>query len=473
MRLRPILFSLIALAAFASGGGASAQVLLRDAEIEQWIVDYSFPIFRAANIPAEGVNILLIGDPTPNAFAGGLNMGIHTGLITTADTPNQVEGVIAHEAAHIAGGHIARSDEALAAASRPMLLSLVLAAGAAAAGAPEAGIGLLGLGQTIGYANILTYSRGQESAADQAAITYLDAVGHSSKGLIDFFSKLRNYQVLTSRKINPYLQSHPLAGERMSILAERAETSPHYLVQDSPEEVARFRMIQAKINGFLQDTRVTLRQYPLSDQSEPARYARAVAYYRGADLEKATLEIDRLIAADPDNPYFHELKGQMLFEFGHVAESIAPHARSVELAPDKALLRINHGRALLATETPEQVQEAVRVLKSALNIERDNSFAWFELARAYGLLGQEGHAHLATAESRYHSGAKGEAAMFARRARASLERGTPEWRQATDLVLLTAGEGGAAEFEIEERGDERDTERAPRPGDEVPDPQLR
>ncbi|MBB5520164.1 M48 family metalloprotease [Amphiplicatus metriothermophilus] len=463
------------LAAFAALGlvlgQAQAQTLLRDAEIENWIKDHAFPIFRAAGLPAESINIYLIGDPTPNAFAGGLNMGIHTGLFTTADTPNQIEGVIAHEAAHIAGGHTARSDEALAAASRPMLLSLVLAAGAIAAGAPEAGIGILGLGQNIGIKTALRYSRGQEAASDQAAITYLDRIGRSSKGLIDFFSKLRNYQVLTSRRINPYLQSHPLANERMTALIERAEASPYYHVEDSPEEIERLKMIQAKINGFLQETNVTLRQYPLSDQSDPARYARAVAYYRGSEIDKALKEIDHLIEKRPDNPYFHELKGQMLFEFGRVTESIAPHARSVELAPAEPLLRINLARALIATEDPARYPEAIDELKAALALERDNAFAWFELARAYGGLGQESLAYLATAESRYHLGAKAEANQFARRARAGLEKGTPEWRQATDIILATQDEDGARGLDAETDDAPHPERTPPRPQGEVPDPQ--
>jgi len=472
MRLKPIIAAIAASAMLA--GQSHAQItVLRDAEIEQWIDDYSFPIFRAAGLPAESINILIIGDPTPNAFAGGLNMGIHTGLITTADNPNQVEGVIAHEAGHIAGGHTARSDEALAAASRPMLLSLVLAAGAIAAGAPEAGIGLLGLGQNIGYANLLTYSRGQESSADQAGLTYLERIGHSGKGLIDFFSKLRNYQVLTYRKVNPYLQSHPLANERMTSLAERAEKSKYYGVTNTPEEIARMRLIQAKINGFLQDTKATLRQYPLSDQSEPAHYARAVAYYRGADIDKGLKEIDTLLADHPENPYFNELKGQMLFEFGRVDESIAPHARSVELAPDKALLRINLGRALLATEDTARYPEAITELKAALHLEPDNAFGWYELARAYGGLGEEGQAYLATAESRYYAGSKGEANQFARRARDTLKKGTPEWRRATDIILTTAGEDGAPALGEEGKSDAPAPQpKQPRPTGEVPDPEV-
>lgn len=458
--------------ALACIGQASAQVLLRDAEIEQWLDDYARPLFKAAGLPADQINILLIGDPTPNAFAGGLNMGIHTGLITSADTPNQIEGVIAHETGHIAGGHTARSDEALSAAARPMLLSLVLAAGAIAAGAPEAGIGILGLGQTVGLANILKYSRGQEASADQAAVTYLDAVHHSSEGIIEFFGKLRNSEILTNRRINPYLQSHPLSNQRITALTERAGKSPYFDVKDAPDEIERLKLIQAKINGFMQETNVTLRQYPLSDQSDPARYARAVAYYRGAFIDKALKEIDYLIQRYPNDPYYHELKGQMLFEFGRVEESIPSHRRSVELAPDKALLRINLGRALVATEDPARYPEAVKVLKAALLIEPDNAFGWSELARAYGGQGEDAMADLATAEARFHAGAKGEAARFAQRAKAGLKPGTPEWREASDIISVVAGSAPRGSARPEEPQEKPDPDAENRPQGDVPDPQL-
>ncbi len=461
-------------ASLALMNGAHAQTLLRDAEIEEWLDEYSRPLFKAAGLPADQIDILIIGDPTPNAFASSLLMGINTGLITAADTPNQVEGVIAHETGHMAGGHTARSDEAISAAARPMLLSLVLAAAAAAAGAPQAGIGILGLGQTIGLANVLRYSRGQEASADQAAVTYLDTVGHSSEGLIEFFDKLKNYQILTGRKVNPYLQSHPLALQRTSALAERAAQSKYFDRKDSPEEIERLKLIQAKINGFLQETNVTLRQYPLSDQSDPAHYARAVAYYRGAFIDKALADINFLIEHHPDNPYFHELKGQMLFEFGRVEESIPSHAKSVELAPSKALLRINLGRALIATEDFARYPEAIKELKAALLIEPDNAFGWFELARAYGGVGEEALADLATAESRFHAGARGEAALFAGRAKARLKKGSPEWRQASDIIAAVAVEGGpgAPEADNKERRKPAPEEKE-RPDDgEVPDPQL-
>jgi len=442
-----------------AAGAASAQNILRDAEIEKWLDDYSRPVFKAAGLPAEAVDIYILGDQSPNAFIPGpqLVMVIHTGLFTTADKPNQVLGVIAHETGHMAGGHGARTQAAMGQASRPILLSLLLGAGAIAAGAPDAGLAALALGQTIGTAEFLRYSRGQEATADQAAVTYLDRLGKSSKGLQEFFAKLRNYQVIRARAPNPYLQTHPLANQRVEALRERVESSPYYGEEDSPEEIRRFELIQAKIHGFLDDPNAALRLYPHSDTSDPARYARAVAYYRTSQLDRALREIDTLLEAHPDNPYFWELKGQMLFEHGQIEEAIAPHAKSAELAPATPLLRVNLARAYVATERPDYYQKAVTELKAALLIEPNNAFGWTELARAYSGLGETALADFATAEARYAAGANADAYRFAARARQGLPEGSPEWRKAGDIMIATeeaarrGGNGGRGRFAPDER----------------------
>ena len=428
---------------------ARAQMLLRDAEIEAYLRDYTNPILEAAGLEPSGVDLYLVGDRSLNAFvAGGANIFVHTGLIVEADTPNQLEGVLAHETGHIAGAHLARGSEAISAASRPAIMSLVLGAALVAAGAPDAGLAAIGIGQSVAQGEYLTYSQGQESAADQAAATYLEAVGSSGDGLVEFFGKLSNRQLLTSRRIDPYLQTHPLASRRESRLRERVSANDN--PRDTEEEVARLRMIQAKINGFMDAPYTTLRRYPLSDQSVPARYARAVAYYRASDLPKATKEIDRLIAEQPENPYFAELKGQMLFEHGRVRESVEPHRRSVALAPDAALLRVNLARALVATEERESVEEAVGILGVALDMEPENGFGWTELARAQARLGDEAQASLAQAEAFFAFGNLPEAHRFATRARDLLEPGTNAHQQALDI--LNASREAAARARGRRRG---------------------
>lgn len=440
-RVRKAVVAVVAsfFAAASLFSAANAQSLLRDAEIEQFLKDYADPLFAAAGLDPKFVKVYIVGDNSLNAFVtAGQKVFVHTGLIVTADTPNQIQGVLAHETGHIAGGHQQRGSEAYAKASKPAMLSLVLGATVIAAGGPpEAAFALGGLGQTVGIAEYLSYSQGQESAADQAGVSYLEAVGASGEGLIEFFGKLKNNQLIRASKIDPYLSTHPMALKRMNRLRERVEAQPSFDVKDSPEEIDRLHMIQAKINGFMQAPQATMRQYPLADHSDPARYARAVAYYRDSRLQDALREIGRLIDAHPDNPFFWELKGQMLFEHGKIAESIAPHERSVQLAPQYALLKVNLARSLIATERNDDVKHAVTILQDALRMENDNSFAWSELARAEALLGNEAAASLAQAQAFFARGDLPSAHRFASRARDLLEPGTPAHLQALDIIATT------------------------------------
>lgn len=437
--LARIQIAMVAIVAACFATATSAQSLLRDAEIEQYLEDYGRPLFAAAGLDPDVVEIYLIGDNSLNAFVtAGQRVFVHTGLIVSADTPNQIQGVLAHETGHIAGGHQQRGSEAYAKASKPAMLSLVLGATVIAAGGPpEAAFALGGLGQTVGIAEYLSYSQGQESAADQAGVSYLEAVGASGEGLIEFFGKLKNNQLIRASKIDPYLSTHPMALKRMNRLRERVEAQPSFEKKDSPEEIERLHMIQAKINGFMQAPQATLRQYPLADHSDPARYARAVAYYRDSRLPEALREIGRLIDEHPDNPFFWELKGQMLFEHGKIADSIAPHERSVKLAPQYALLKVNLARSLIATERNDEVKRAVDILHDALRIENNNSLAWSELARAEALLGDEAAASLAQAQAFFAQGDLPSAHRFASRARDLLEPGTPAHLQALDIIATT------------------------------------
>ncbi|MCK5750865.1 MAG: M48 family metalloprotease, partial [Oricola sp.] len=218
--------------------------LLRDAEIEAWLEDYTRPLLRVAGVTPSSIEILIVNDQSFNAFAGGRYIGVNTGLFTFAETPNEIEGVLAHEAAHLAANHSTRRAEAMANAGRPMILGLLLGAAAIAAGSPEAGIGLLGLGQNVAIADYLVYSRSNESTADQLSITYLDRLGKSTQGAMAIWSRMRNYQIITGYRVNPYLQTHPLANERLQALQTRAMESPYFEKTDSPEEIARLNLIK-------------------------------------------------------------------------------------------------------------------------------------------------------------------------------------------------------------------------------------
>jgi predicted Zn-dependent protease len=411
--------------------------LIRDTEVEETLHADADPILAAAGLNPKDVTLLLVGDKELNAFTvNGQLMGINTGLIIETSSPNELEGVIAHETGHAAGGHSVRGDMNRA-AMQPFLISLGLGILAAAAGAPDAGIALIGSSQYFGALGALSYSRSQEAAADQAAITYMERSGKSSEGLVNFFEKFRYEEVFSEARRFPFFQSHPISGQRIELLHRRAVEQAHYGAKDTPEEQFRHDVMKAKLAAFIDPPQQTFIKYSEKDTSFPARYARAIAYYKALETDRAIRAIDGLIAEHPDNPYLWELKGQVYFEVGKTKEAEVAHRRSTELKPTAPLLRINLAQAILAQNEPSRADEAIGELKKALAFENDNAFAWRLMAQAYDAKGEGGEARLASAEERFAVGDATQARIFAMRARELLKKDTPQWRRATDIVLVS------------------------------------
>lgn len=431
------------LLAFAQPAAAQGGII-RDSEIEQVLRDFSTPIWRAANLDPDTVDLYVIQDSSLNAFvAGGENIFVHTGLIMAAENPNQLIGVLAHETGHITGGHLVRSREAMRRSMGPALISIGLGVLAMMGGAGDAGSALIAGSGAFAQGNFVRHTQVQESAADQAAMTYLDASGQTGQGLIDFFNRnLRRYE-FDMRRAPGYVLSHPFTSDRVQSLRVRVEAGQNYNAVDSAENIHSLQMIQAKLVGYLNTLPQTLSRYPESDRSMPARYARAFAYYRAVDIPRATREIQSLIAEEPNNPFFHEIYGQLLFENGRSAEALAPLRRALQLRPNDALYLVLLARTLQATEPNRagpNTDEAIRLLERATALESDNGFAWRELSVAHAARGEEGLARLASAEQSYVTGDFARANNFAERARQELPRGQPAWQRASDIATFSQGQ---------------------------------
>ncbi len=434
---RALAAAVAAVMAFTLVSPALAISVARDTEIEEYLWDQAKPVFVAAGLDPNAVTIYLVSDDTFNAFvAGGQNMFIFTGLIDQVDTPNQLLGVMAHETGHISGGHLSRSSDDMMSEATPFLITMLAGLAAMLAGAGDAGMGIIMGAQQAMQRAILGYSRVQESSADQAAITYLDSVKKSGRGMLETFEKLGQQELLTAAMQDPYARSHPMSRERIASLEDRVNRSPYVEVVDSPEDIARFKLIQGKVRGFMDDPQATLRRYPGTNTSDEARYARAVAYYRLPDFGLANREIDALIAAHNEDPYFWELKGQILAEQRDFNGAVKAFERSVKLKPKAPLLQVNLGATLVALGDVQQYPRARDVLVEALRRDQTNAFAWLQLSIAYAQLGNEGMAALAMAEQRFNMGDYGEAIRFASRAKRLLPAGSREAERADDIIVI-------------------------------------
>ena len=427
--------------AFAAARPAAAESVLRDSETELLFRDISAPLITAAGLDPKSTNVVLLNDNEINAFvATGQTVYIHSGLLVASDNVNQLQGVIAHELGHVAGGHAIRIQGGANEATGISIATMVLGALAIAAGAGDAGMGIMMAGQRAALGRFLAFSRTQESSADLAGARYLAAAGISGKGSIEFFKKLQNQEFrLAVAEKDSYDRTHPLSSERVSTLLQVYQKDPAWNRPPDPMLEERFQRVKAKLIGFVDPKRaVTL--YPESSKSVPAHYARAYAYHVGAYPDKALSEAEALLRSNPNDPFFLELKGQILLESGRPAEAIAPLRAATERSNDHPLIAAMLGHALISTEKPEHFAEAKSVLKNAVNRDNQNPFAWYQLGIIYDREGDQPRAALATAERNNLEGRPKLALASAEMALKGIPRGTPDYLRAQDIAMVSCTE---------------------------------
>lgn len=447
MRGRPFLFAygfaLLAsmLVAFQP---VAAQSILRDAETEQLLLDMAAPLIEASELEPGNVELVLINDGSINAFvAGGQALYVHSGLINEAETANEVQGVLAHELGHITAGHVVRFNERTKAATNITILSLLLGVGAALAGAGDAAMGAIMAGQQAAMGSFLAFNRDQEASTDLAGARYLSGSGISGRGMIKFFERLRSNEIrsgYSQADEAAYARTHPLTGDRIQILRGLLEGDAAWDAPPDAELQDRFMRVRAKLYGYLAEPHRTLNLFPTSNTSIPARYARAYAYHKDARIDMALAEADGLIALEPENPYFLELKGQVLLESGRPLEALAPLRRATELTRAHPLIAGMLGHALIATENQANYPEAENVLRAAVQRDRYNPFAWYQLGVVYAARGDIPRARLASAEQQVMNRRYPEALQNAQAAEANLPYGSPDWIRAQDIALQARAE---------------------------------
>ncbi len=433
--------ALFALVPFRAANAQQGQLnLIRDAEIESTIRTFITPIWQVAGLDPEAVAIVLVQDNSLNAFvAGGQRIFINTGLLMRTERPMQLIGVLAHETGHIAGGHLARQQEELKNLSTMQILETLLGGAAAVGGGISGGgvgrggvTGPSGQGIPGSLSAFLRYTQTQESAADQASITFLERAHLSPRGTLEFLKILEHQERLTiGRPTVPYLTTHPLTPDRIATFEDAVAHSPYANVPDSPKFVEMHQRMVAKLLGFTAPD-LALARYAESDRSVPARYARAIALYRKGTIGSALLTLDGLLKEHPDDPYFNELRGQILFENGHAAEAVPSYRRAVQLSRAN-IIKIDFARALIESNKPEADREAIRNLDLALQTETDSFDLWRLEATAYSRMGNEGMTSLARAEMAVLKGQRSEAQAHAAAASHQLPAGTPAWQRAQDI----------------------------------------
>lgn len=428
-------------------GQAFAQqrvAVVRDAEIEALVRDYAKPILQAAGLSKAGIGIVLVNNRHFNAFVDGRRIFINTGAIAMADTPNEIIGVLAHESGHLAGGHQQKLRQQISQMRTLAIVASLLGVGAMAVGAAtdtkglgKAGAPLISGGMEVARRTLLTYQRAEEAAADRSAITYLERTKQSAKGMLTTFRRFQGAMSLAGTQADPYLQSHPMPQDRIENLQVLATSSPYFDATDSPQLQLRHDLVRAKIAAFTGSSATAAQLWRKDPTGLAASYGDAISTYLNGSLKSALAKADALIKAMPKNPYFHELRGDILFKANRPKDAAASYAKAISLDPAKSsLLEVSYGQALVAAGDADSMQKAVTTLKSALDRDKENVDGYRYLAQAYGTLGDIGQAQLATAEGYYYAGGYTDAKIFAARAQQMLKRGSPGWVRAQDIINL-------------------------------------
>ena len=439
-RIRKLVFAAgFACAALAIGLPAQAQgiSLLRDTETEEALRSYEAPLARAAGLdPAP--KVWLVGANDINAFVTygdrGENMFIFAGILLWLRNPNELIGVMAHETGHISAGHLSRGQYGMKKAMIPMLLSLVAGLGAMVAGAGEVGMAIMGVGNAYAQAQMAAFTRVQESTADQIAAKLLRATRQSPMGMYKTFQRFAADEARSAYRLDKFAVTHPSGQDRVFDLNDMVESSPYREVQDSPEVLHTFQMVQAKLAGYTLAVKDALIRYPERDKSEVARYAQAMIYMRQPNFQKALAAANSLIAEEPNNPYFYEVRGQIYMSLTKPALAIPDYQKSVNLRPRAPQLRLALATAQLATQDPSLAAPALQNLKASILVEDDDLFTWYQAAQAYSVLKNEPMASLATAELWYNAGDMRKALIFGTRARGGLDQGGTDWQRANDII---------------------------------------
>jgi predicted Zn-dependent protease len=444
--LRGIAGPLAALQLLAATAPALAQQprlpVVRDAEIEALVRDYARPILGAAGLQKAGVDIVLVNDPSFNAFVLGRRMFINTGALVTADTPGEIIGVLAHEAGHLAGRHQEKLRQQLERAQTMAVVATLLGMGAAVGGAlsgngglAQSGTGIAAGGSEIARRSLLGYQRTEEITADRSALTYLERTGQSAAGMLKTFQRFQSALSLSGARIDPYQISHPMPRERIANLETLARQSPHFGKKDPASLQLRHDLMRAKIAAYTEGPAATARLFRSDPTGLPARYADAMNTHLRGSPANALAKVDALIREQPKNAYFHELRGEVLVRANRPAEAAKAYGQAIALDTSKSpLLQVLRGQALIAAGDEGSMRQAVKDIRAALDRDRDNASAYRSLAQAYGRLGDVAEAELASAEAAYYSGQVQEARVFATRAQQKFKTGAPGWVRAQDII---------------------------------------
>ncbi len=414
---------------------ATAQGLIRDAEIEASLAKIARPLFKSAGIGPNQIEVLVVNDNSLNAFViNGRAIFINSGMISRLKTLEMLQSVIGHELAHITSGHLVRRSLNQQSTSTAIGIGLLLGLALSVGGNSELASGLAAGAAGSAMRGFLANSRAEETIADQVSVRYMVRAGIDPAAAIDVLELFRGQEALSVGRQDPYAQTHPLSQARIRALKGQIAAYAGKKTETPAALKYWYARMRAKFLGFNGNPTYVLRKLDKSDRSEPAIMTRAIAYHRQGKLPEALQQMDILLSKRPRDPYYNELKGQILLAGRSSVAAVASYKRAVALAPSEALILAGYGRALLSLKTKSGDRMALGTLRKARRMDPRDARMLRDLAVAYAKSGNNGMASLVTAERYALLSHFKDAQTNATRAESLLPRGSSGWLRAQDIL---------------------------------------
>jgi predicted Zn-dependent protease len=406
--------------------------IIRDSEIEETIDLVTNPLKKNSGL--QDLKIFIINDENPNAFTlGGKIVFIHSGLITKFPDPDVLRGVVAHEIGHIIGQHISRRQETIdnytLLAMGSAAIGLVTAIGT---GSP--GLAIMIAGNHVAERSVQAYSRVFESSADQMALNLLEKSHHSSIGMIKFFEQTQmNFK---SNLINRYDQTHPLSHDRLLILKNHNKKSKFSKSQNSKDLLYKFHRSSVKLAAYTTE----FNKLPDCDDNkenldEFTNYMKAIKFFRTSSFDNALNHVNKLLMKHPKDPYYHELKAQILFEAGKNA-ALTEYNIACEIRKNDPLMLLSRaivGISIYSNE-PSKLTPFYNDLLFVIEKEPNNLLALYYMAIYYEKKGLKAKSYLNSAIIAHKSGNRENAKNLAAKALKELNDKSPDWYKAKDII---------------------------------------
>lgn len=376
---------------------------LDDSEIENYLNQLGYKLVSVSTRNQREFTFFVVNDPTINAFAmPGGNVGVHTGLLLSAQNESELASVVAHEIAHVTQDHIARMVASQSQSYWPTMAALALALLAARSN-PNVASAALASTQALSIQNQLNFSRDYEREADRLGYEMLTRAGFDPRGMSGFFNRLQRANRFYDTSAPAYLRTHPLTTDRIADMEARSESAPYQQVADSLD----FQLVRARLRaqeGSPQDAvraaRNVLSEKRYSSETA-ARYALVTALIRARQFKEAEAEVQKLVSGKPAHPMIQQLAAHSALAAGQHALALQRYQTGSETYPGYRPLQYGHIGALLSAGRSKDALTRVDRQLALYPLDRR---LWQLAAQTHAQLGHRLLSHRAQAEAAALSG---------------------------------------------------------------------